>query len=65
MDSVIAEIESAGAEYLAVRTNVTDEGSVRSLMKQVYQKWGRIEWRPDGLHIGDYFLPQERIEAHR
>jgi len=43
MDNVVNEIESTGAEYMAVRTNVTDEGSVRSLMNQVYQKWGRID----------------------
>jgi len=43
MDNVVSEIESTGAEYMAVRTNVTDESSVRSLMNQVYRKWGRID----------------------
>lgn len=43
MDNVVNEIESTGAEYMAVRTNVTDESSVRSLMNQVYKKWGRID----------------------
>ena len=29
------------------------------------QKWGKIDWRPDGLHIGSYFMPQGTIETHR
>ena len=28
-------------------------------------KWGRIDFRSDGLHVGDYYLPRERLEAHR
>ena len=32
---------------------------------EAVKKWGRIEFRPDGLHIGDYFLPREQMEAHR
>ena len=32
-------------------------------------KWGRIEWREDGLHIGsgpnEYFLPRVKLESHR
>jgi NAD(P)-dependent dehydrogenase (short-subunit alcohol dehydrogenase family) len=43
MDNVVGEIETAGAECLAVSTDVTSESSVRSLMKQVYDRWGRID----------------------
>lgn len=43
MDNVIREIEPTGAEYLAIPTDVTNETSVRSLMAQVYEKWGRID----------------------
>ncbi|MCX6897374.1 MAG: hypothetical protein NT105_01620 [Verrucomicrobia bacterium] len=32
-------------------------------------RWGRIEWREDGLHIGagtnHFFLPRARLERHR
>ena len=43
MDNVVQEIEAAGADYLAVSTDVTSETSVRALMKQVYDRWGRID----------------------
>jgi len=29
------------------------------------RRWGKIEFYPDGLHIGGYFLPREQMEAHR
>ena len=32
---------------------------------EAVKKWGAIEFLPDGLHIGVYFLPRERLEAHR
>jgi len=32
-------------------------------------RWGNIEWKTDGLHIGrgsdEYFLPQKEVENHR
>ncbi len=32
-------------------------------------KWGTIDWREDGLHIGkdanQYFLPRAKMESHR
>ena len=32
-------------------------------------RWGRIEWREDGLHIGTgtnhYFLARAQLESHR
>jgi 3-oxoacyl-[acyl-carrier protein] reductase/2-hydroxycyclohexanecarboxyl-CoA dehydrogenase len=55
MDNVIGEIESTGAEYLAVRTNVTDESLVRSLMNQVYEKWGRIDILVNNAGIVTHF----------
>jgi hypothetical protein len=32
--------------------------------------WGKVEWKPDGLHIGpgnptEKFVPQSEVEAHR
>ena len=29
------------------------------------RKWGHVDWQPDGLHIGNYFLPRSQVEAHR
>ena len=32
-------------------------------------RWGRIDWRDDGLHVGrgtnHYFLPKGQLESHR
>ena len=28
-------------------------------------RFGRIEFRPDGLHVGDWFMPRDRLESHR
>ena len=32
-------------------------------------RWGTIDWREDGLHIGsgtnEYFLPRAKVESHR
>lgn len=37
--------------------------------EEAVARWSRIEWRADGLHIGqgsdEYFLPQEKVETHR
>ena len=33
--------------------------------EEAVQKWGKIEWRPDGLHVGDYFMSRARVESHR
>src|SRR5581483_4010783 len=43
MDNVVREIEGLGAEVLPVPTDVTNEGQVRSLMDQVYKRFGRID----------------------
>lgn len=37
---------------------------------EAVSKWGKITWRPDGLYIGtggvdDFFLPRQKLEAHR
>ncbi|MBM2810776.1 MAG: dehydrogenase [Chloroflexi bacterium] len=42
-ETVVAEIEQLGAEALPIKTDVTDERQVRSLMDQVYRRWGRID----------------------
>lgn len=44
-------------------------GKVKSDIEAV-KKFGNIEFKPDGLHIGDgiqdnYFLPREKLESHR
>ena len=41
MDTVANEVRQLEAEFLPVETDVTDEDQVRSLMDQVYRKWGR------------------------
>lgn len=37
--------------------------------KEAVAKWGKIDWREDGLHIGSgtnqYFLTRTRLENHR
>jgi hypothetical protein len=33
--------------------------------KEAVKNWGSIDWREDGLHIGDYYLPRETLERHR
>jgi len=45
----------------------TDCGEIGKAADDVeaVKKWGKIEFRPDGLHIGDYFLPREQMESHR
>ena len=32
---------------------------------EAVRKWGKVDWQPDGLHIGSYFLPRAQMEAHR
>ncbi len=43
MDTVVAEVEALGAEALPVTTDVCVERDVRSLMDQVYRRYGRID----------------------
>ncbi len=43
-------------------------GKVRTDAEAV-ARWGRIEWREDGLHLGNgpdhYFFPRASLERHR
>ena len=43
-------------------------GRVRTDAEAV-ARWGKIEWREDGLHIGtdtnQFFMPRARLERHR
>jgi hypothetical protein len=44
-------------------------GDVQS-HEEAVAKWGKITWKDEGLYIGDgspddYFLPREKLEAHR
>ena len=43
MENVVAEVQALGAEVLPVRTDVCNENDVRSLMDQVYRRYGRID----------------------
>ena len=43
MDTVVAEVEELGAEILPIKTDVTDEAQVKSMVEQVYRRWGRID----------------------
>lgn len=29
------------------------------------ERYGVVVWKPDGLHVGPYFLPRARFENHR
>ena len=42
-DTVMGEVHALGGEAIAVRTNVCVEDEVRSLMDQVYRRYGRID----------------------
>ena len=37
--------------------------------EEAVARWSKIEWREDGLHIGNgadqYFLPRKEVETHR
>lgn len=43
MDNVVSEVERLEAEVLPIRTDVTREEQVRSMVEQVYRRWGRID----------------------
>ena len=43
MENVVAEVQALGAEVLPVKTDVCNENDVRSLMDQVYRRYGRID----------------------
>ena len=43
MDTVVGEVEELGAEILPIKTDVTDEAQVQSMVQQVHRRWGRID----------------------
>ena len=42
-ETVVREIEQLGAEAFPVKTDVTDESQVRSMVEEVYRRWGRVD----------------------
>lgn len=66
MDSVVAEVEALDAEILPIKTDITQERQVESLMDQVYRRWGRIDVliQPAGIvshfHVGNPRWPRIR-----
>ena len=42
-DAVVSEIRDAGGEAVYIPTDVTNEGSIASLMKQTVDRYGRID----------------------
>ncbi len=34
-------------------------------LEQATKQYGVIDWKPDGLHVGKYFLPRAEFENHR
>jgi 3-oxoacyl-[acyl-carrier protein] reductase len=50
-DNVIADLAAIESEVLPIRTDITNEKQVESLMYQVYKKWGRIDvlMQPAGI----------------
>lgn len=55
METVAGEVEKLGAEVLTVPTDVTDEEQVRSLMRQVHRRWGRIDVLVNNAGIVSHF----------
>lgn len=66
MDTVVKEVEALEAEILPIKTDITDERQVESLMDQVYRRWGRIDvlMQPAGIvshfHVGNPRWPRIR-----
>lgn len=66
MDNVVSEVEALKGEILPIKTDVTDERQVESLMDQVYRRWGRIDvlLQPAGIvshfHVGNPRWPRIR-----
>ncbi len=50
-----------GSSYIR---DLGELGRVASVEEAV-QRFGRVEFRDDGLHLGDYFLAREELEKHR
>jgi NAD(P)-dependent dehydrogenase (short-subunit alcohol dehydrogenase family) len=55
MDNVAREISELGAEILPVKTDITREPEVRSLMEQVHRRWGRIDVLINDAGINPHF----------
>jgi hypothetical protein len=49
----------------AVQSHDCGQLGIVSSEAEAVERWGTIDWRPDGLHIGGYFLPRSVVEAHR
>jgi NAD(P)-dependent dehydrogenase (short-subunit alcohol dehydrogenase family) len=55
MDNVVKDLEALEAEVLPVRTDITDENTVRSMVDQVYRRWGRIDVLINDAGINPHF----------
>jgi NAD(P)-dependent dehydrogenase (short-subunit alcohol dehydrogenase family) len=55
MDIVTQEITELGADVLPVKTDITREVDVRSLMEQVHSRWGRIDVLINDAGINPHF----------
>lgn len=55
MDNVVKDLEELEAEALPIRTDVTDENAVRSMIDQVYRRWGRIDVLVNDAGIAPHF----------
>jgi len=58
---VRAAVHIGGSGYL---DDLGEIGKAATRAEAV-ENWGHIEFRPDGWHIGSYFLSRERMENHR
>ena len=63
--SANARVYIEGASYFH---NCGVLGQVQT-MAEANDRWGKIDWREDGLHIGtgtnEYFLSRAKLESHR
>jgi NAD(P)-dependent dehydrogenase (short-subunit alcohol dehydrogenase family) len=54
-DTVVGEITEIGAEVLPVKTDITRESDVRSMVEQVFAQWGRIDVLINDAGINPHF----------
>jgi NAD(P)-dependent dehydrogenase (short-subunit alcohol dehydrogenase family) len=64
LDTVAAELVRGGRQALAVSADVTDENSVRALVRQVVRRFGRIDILVNNAGVGDTTPVVDMDPAH-
>src|SRR5690349_14333304 len=64
LEALVAQIEAAGGEALAVATDVTDEGAVQNLFDRAVERFGTVDVLINNAGVADstaiYEMPLER-----